>query len=423
MRIIRVPNGHDWHLQIQLRSLYDLMMELLPRSEAQSRLQRVQGWMNRSGLDALFVLQNADQYYFSGTVQVGLFSIPASGDPVYLVQKSPTRARWESPWEHIVPLSSLRNVPDILGAEKRFRPLRRIGLEMDVLPASYYLRFLAIFDGVEFLDASEAIRNIRMIKSPYELAQMRESARMLHGAFEAMPDWAHAGATELEISAHLEAHLRLAGHQGITRMRGFNQEIAYGTVSSGPAASYPTCFPGPVGFIGLYPAIPGGAGLRRLERGEPLMVDIVGGYGGYIADKTRTFAVGELAADMREAHDFVLSLNQEIERMLKPGVPCSDVYSRALDRVKESPYAETFMGAGDSKVRFVGHAVGLELDEWPVLAPGFDLPLQPGMTIAVEPKIFFPDRGGVGIENTYLVTDVGFENLTPYREDIIQLPR
>jgi Xaa-Pro aminopeptidase len=378
--------------------------------------------MKDKGVDAVFVLQNADQYYFSGTVQVGLFCIPQAGDPVYLVQKSPSRARRESPWENIIPLSSLRDAAEILCGEGLCR-LQRIGLETDVLPTSYYLRFQAIFGGVEFLDASEAIRNARMIKSPYEIAQMRESAGMLRRAFEAMPGWTHAGATELEISAHLESHLRLGGHQGITRMRGFNHEIAYGTVSSGPAACYPTCFPGPVGFIGLFPAIPGGASRRRLEVGEPLMVDIVGGYGGYLADKTRTFAIGDVDLDMRAAHEYVLALNQEIEAMLKPGSICSDVYSRTVDRVRRSPYAETFMGVGDSRVRFIGHGVGLELDEWPVLAPGFDIPLQPGMTIAVEPKIFFPERGGVGIENTYLITDAGFEKLTSFPEGIISLPR
>jgi Xaa-Pro aminopeptidase len=114
---------------------------------------------------------------------------------------------------------------------------------MDVLPTSYYLRLQGLFPGVEFVDASEAIHQTRMIKSPYEVEQIRNAARMLEKAFEEMPSWAHAGATELEVSAQLEGFLRLQGHQGITRMRGFNYEIGYGTVSSGPSASYPTCRP------------------------------------------------------------------------------------------------------------------------------------------------------------------------------------
>jgi len=395
-------------------------MDLLPKSEAVNRLRQMQSWMQNSSVDAVLILQNADQYYFSGTIQVGLLCLPAAGDPIYLVQKSAARARMESPWERILPMASLRKAPEVLTGEGLKQP-RRIGLEMDVLPTSYYLRFQELFPGVEFVDASEAIHQTRMIKSPYEVEQIRNAARMLEKAFEEMPSWAHAGATELEVSARLEGFLRLRGHQGITRMRGFNYEIGYGTVSSGPSAGYPTCFPGPVGFIGLYPAILNGGSLRRLELGDSLMVDICGGYGGYIADKTRTFAVGDLAKDMCEAHEFVLRMNSEIEAMLKPGTSCASIYRHTLDRVGDSPYAATFMGVGDSKVRFVGHGVGLELDELPVLASGFDLPLQPGMTIAIEPKIFFPDHGGVGLENTYLITETGFEKLTVYREEIIEL--
>lgn len=394
-------------------------MDLLPKPEVANRLNRMQLWMREAAVDAVFILQNADQYYFSGTVQIGLLCLPAAGDPVYLVQKSLTRARAESPWERILPMTSLQKAPDLLASEG-LRKLRRIGLEMDVLPAGYYLRFQDLFPGTEFPDAGAAIRRTRMIKSQYEVEQIRKAASMLQKAFKEIPTWAQPGLTELEISARLEGFLRLQGHQGITRMRGFNYEIAYGAVSSGPTACYPTCFPGPVGFIGLYPAIPGGGSLRRLEPGDPLMVDVCGGSGGYIADKTRTFAVGDLAKEMREAHAFIRKLNSEIEAMLKPGVPCSSVYRYALDRVKDSPYAATFMGVGDSQVRFVGHGVGLELDELPVLASGFDDPLEPGMSIAIEPKIFFPERGGVGIENTYLITDRGFEKLTPFEEDIIQ---
>jgi Xaa-Pro dipeptidase len=397
-------------------------MDLLPKSEALNRILRMQSWMQDAAVDCVFILQNADQYYFAGTVQIGLFCAPAAGDPIYLVQKSPSRARMESPWERIVPMAGLSRAADILAAEGCRRP-SRVGLEMDVLPVTYYQRFQELFPGAEFVDASGAIRKIRMIKSEYEIGLMRGAAGMLAKAFEEIPGWAHTGATELEVSARLEGFLRLQGHQGITRMRGFNHEVAYGTVSGGPASSHPTCFPGPVGFIGLYPAILNGASRRKLETGDSVMVDIVGGYGGYIADKTRIFAVGDLNRDMCEAHEFVLAMNREIESMLTSGTACSTIYQHAMDRVKESPYATSFMGAGDSQVRFVGHGVGLELDEWPVLSSGFETPLEPGMTVAIEPKIFFPEHGGVGIENTYLITERGFENLTRYREEIVRLPR
>lgn len=396
-------------------------MELVPKSELEARAAHLKRWMQGAEIDAVFILQNADVFYFTGTVQVGLFCIPVSGEPIFLVQKSASRARLESAWDRIIPLSSLKKAPDILTGEG-VQSMRRIGLEMDVLPTSYYLRFQALFPAVQFIDATEGIRNTRMIKSPYEVDQMRRSAEQLQRSFTEMPNWMKAGITELEVSARLESCLRQLGHQGITRMRGFNNEIAYGTVSSGSSACYPTLFPGPVGFVGLYPGIPNGASLRKLAPRDPLMADIVGGYGGYIADKTRVFVLGELSPDMHKAQSFVLDLMREVESLLRPGTPCSAIYRHTLQRVEDSPYAANFMGVGDSQVRFVGHGVGLELDEWPVLAKGFDLELEAGMTIAVEPKIFFPERGGVGIEDTYLITSGGFERLTHFQEDVTIVP-
>ena len=395
-------------------------MDLLPKTEAAARVERLQSWMQSTGIDAVFVLQNADLYYLSGTVQVGVLCLPAAGAPLLLVQKSAARARIESPWERVIPLGGLSKIPDILAAEG-VAGLKRVGLEMDVLPASYYLRFQNLFAGTEFVDVSESIRTLRMIKSHLEVDQIRAAAQMLDRVFSEVTGWISPGITELELAARVEGFLRLQGHPGITRMRGFNLEIAYGTVSSGTSASFPTYFPGPVGCVGLYPAIPSGASRRTIASGDPLMVDIVGGFGGYIADKTRTFALGELPRDMRDGHDFTLMLLREIESMLRPGVPCKRIYRHTCDLLKDSPYRSSFMGAGENQVRFVGHGVGLELDDLPVLAAGFDVPLQEGMTIAIEPKIFFPERGGVGVENTYLITAAGFENLTPFPEELISI--
>jgi Xaa-Pro aminopeptidase len=392
-------------------------VDLLPESEARARVGRLQEWMQRDGVDAVFVLQNADQFYFSGTVQTGMVCIPACGEPVLLVQKSATRARIESPWPNVVPISGFGQVPEIVQAQG-FRGLKRVGLETDVLPAGHFFRLQKLFPGLDFTDASEAIRYLRMIKSPHEIEQIRRAAHMLDMVYRDIGEWLRPGMTELEAAARIEGLLRVHGHQGITRMRTFNCELAYGVISSGASATQPTCFPGPVGSAGLYPAVPNGASLRPLISGAPVVIDIVGGYGGYICDQTRTFVSGELAPDMLVAHRFALDLMREVESMLLPGMECKRIYRRIMDRVKGSPYASNFMGIGDSQVRFIGHGVGLELDELPVLAGGFDTPLEPGMVVAVEPKIFFPDRGGVGIENTYAITLDGFENLTPYKEDI-----
>jgi Xaa-Pro dipeptidase len=393
-------------------------MNLLPTGEAQSRVRRMQRELQGSGIDAAFIFQNTDLYYFSGTAQSGLLCIPATGDPIYLVNKSLTRAGHESAWRRIIQFSKLEEAGALLESEG-IRHLKKIGLEIDVLPAAYYLKVLKVFPGAEFVDVSRIIRNIRMIKSAHEIEQVRLAVQMLIRAWQHLPDWIRPGATELEVLAEMERYLRLQGHQGIQRTRGFNYEVGYGAFSTGANACFPTSFPGSTGFMGLYPAISNTGSRRRLAPGEPLLVDVSGGYGGYLADAARTYAIGELASDMQEAHKLILDLNGELESLLRPGVECREICEHAFGRVEKTPHGDTFMGAGDNHLRYIGHGVGLELDEWPVLSSGSNVILQPGMTLAIEPKIFFPERGGVGIENMYLITDTGFEKLTNFREDII----
>ncbi len=393
-------------------------MELLPRSEALQRVKRLQQWMQSSSIDAVFILQNADLYYFSGTIQSGLLCLPCEGEPVYLVKKSLIRAKQECAWNRLISFSKLEDAPGMLAAEG-IKPPGTIGLEMDVLPAAIYLRLVKLFPGAKFIDASGAVRTIRMIKSPYEIVQIKNAARMLLRTWERLPEWIKSGVTELEVLAQAEQFLRLQGHQGIQRTRGFNYEVGYGAFSAGADACIPTSFPGSTGFIGLYPAISNTGSEHRLKPGEPLLVDICGAYAGYLADASRTYAIGDLPPDMRDAHAWILELNGEIESMLKPGMECGRICNYAFEKSERSPYADTFMGIGDNRMRYIGHGAGLELDEWPVLASGSSARLEPGMTLAVEPKIFFPERGGVGIENMYRVTESGFEKLTPFREDII----
>jgi Xaa-Pro aminopeptidase len=292
---------------------------------------------------------------------------------------------------------------------------------MDVLPAARYFRLARLFPGVDFTDASGAIREIRMIKSPYEIGWIRNAADMILRAWRKLPDWLRPGTTELEALAQMEHFLRIEGHQGIQRTRGFNSEVGYGAFSAGDNACFPTSFPGSTGFRGIYPAVSNAGSRKRLAIGDPVLVDICGGCNGYLADAARTFVIGAPARDLRDAHRLALEVNHEIEAMLKPGVECRAICERAFKIVESGSCAGCFMGAGDNFLRYVGHGVGLELDEPPVLAAGSDMRIQAGMTLAIEPKIFFPGRGGVGIENMYAVTDSGFEKLTPYTEEIITI--
>jgi len=385
-----------------------------PGSEVSGRIEAVQGRLALAGMAGLLVLHPVDLFYFSGTLQNACLWIPAAGDAVLYVARSLERARRESPLAAVLPREELKQ----LARRVPSGPESVIGLEMDVLPVKEFSRIQGLLPGRSFQDASPLIQGVRQIKSPWETACMRRAGALHARVFREIPRWVREGTTELELTAAIERALRLQGHQGLVRVRRWNLDLFYGPVVGGPSACYPSGFDGPVGARGLYPAAPQGGGLRRLRRGDPVLIDLVFGYNGYFVDKSRTFFLGPPADDLLEAHGLCLRIQEAILSRLRPGVSCDAVYREVMASFSgASPYWEHFMGCGENRVRFLGHGVGLELDEWPVLAPGFRQPLQAGMTLAVEPKIFPPERGGVGVENTFLITEGPPEKLTDFPDD------
>ncbi len=356
--------------------------------------------------DALIVLQNVDQFYLTGTVQDGVLWFPAEGEPVFAIRKSLSRARAESALTNIVGFTRYSELRDLIPS-----PGETLGLELDVVPVAVHGQITRVFPNGSFIDASPCLRRARSVKTTFEIEQIRRAAQMVDKAFLDIPGQLQEGMREFELGARIEYVMRMAGHQGFTRLRRFNMEIHYGAVAFGDTSAYPHSFDGPVGVRGLYPAVPLMGGRKALVRGEPVMVDIVGGCGGYIADGSRAYSLGPPSEQIRDTHTFILELNSWLEEQLKPGNVPSEIYAKAQERLAGTDYATHFMGAGDNQVRFIAHGVGLELDEFPVIAPRFDDPLEPGVVLAMEPKVFFPGVGGAGVENTFVITEGGCECL------------
>ena len=384
--------------------------EYVPREELERRWKRVRQFME---CDALLVLQNVDQYYLAGTLQTGALWFPREGEPLLAVRKSYERAKTESAVKNIVPLKSYSELSRLIP-----KPGETLGMEIDVVPMATYQQVSKYFQGSKIVDGSAPIRSARAVKTPYEIECIRQAAHQLDTMFLDIPSQLREGLPEFELAARIEYVLRMAGHQGLTRVRRFNMEMYYGAVSFAETAAYPHAFDGPVGVRGLYAAAPMMGSRRVLKRGEPVMIDICGGYAGYIADGSRTYSLGPISQQMRDTHQFILELNGWIEEQLRPGSIPSEIYSSILDRVAKTSFSAHFMGAGENQVRFVAHGVGLELDELPVIAPKFDTPLEPGVVMAVEPKVFYPGLGGVGTENTYVIHERGCERLTACGQEI-----
>jgi len=392
----------------------------VPRGEIENRTAQLQASLVEKRLDGAFLLQNVDIFYFSGTIQSSVLFVPCKGEPLLMVQKSLQRAKEESPLNLVVPLGPRGEIAALLRKAGISPPLNA-GLEMDVIPASIYLSYVRMFPNCRFEDISREIRLLRMIKTPYETDQIRRAARILDKGFDEIKRIIREGITELEVDGHLSLIARREGHMGVLRMRGWNQEMTYAHVLSGESGSVTSFLNSAHGGSGNTPAMAQGAGFRRIRRDEPIGIDYGVAVNGYVGDEFRTFVIGDLGGELKEAHHCAVEILQALARAAKPGVLCSHLYHMAEEMAQKAGLRPFFEGYGEGQVRFLGHGIGLEIDEFPVIAPGFKEPLQEGMVIALEPKFVFPGRGIVGIEDDYLVTPKGLERITLTDQRLIKI--
>ena len=388
-----------------------------PASEIDARIRKLQDHLKTADIDGVLILQASDLFYLAGTIQQSNLYIPATGDPLLMVRKDYDRARNESPIERAIPIQSPRQLPELLG-QMGYRPPRRIGMELDVLPVNLYLSYRRIFPDSEILDISPAIRMLRAVKSDYEIRLIAEAARFSDQVAAAVPEFLREGITEIELAGLVEARARKLGHQGIVRMRLWGSEMFYGHLMAGPSAAVPSFLASPTGGAAVNPAVAQGPSFRPIGRREPILLDYVFAHRGYLSDHTRIFAIGGLAPELLDAHQAMLDVQDLIKKAGRAGVITGDLYEQAVKRADELGYAENFMGVGDRRIRFIGHGIGIELDEFPFLAQGQEMILQEGMVIALEPKLIFPGIGVVGVENTHVVTENGLRQFGRFEERV-----
>jgi Xaa-Pro aminopeptidase len=364
------------------------------------------------------IVQHADLAYFSGTNQQAHLIVPARGEPRLLVRRVLERAKRESAIERIAPLRSLSALVAEI-ADMGIGAGARVGFELDVLPARAYLGYVERLQGIDVVDGSGPLREVRAVKSAWDLEQMRAACEQVRRGAEAVPALIGAGVSEADVQLEVERVMRKAGHQGQLRFRGFNQEMHYGQILGGPSGAVPGYSDSPLCGPGPNPAVGKGPNGHVLRRGDTVIADLVGGHEGWLSDQTRTFAVGAPPADLAAAYDTAVAILRAVEAELRPGAAPSALFDLSEQMAGAAGLGEHFMGAGAERVRFLGHGVGMEIDELPILAPGFDDPLVEGNVVAIEPKFVFPGRGAVGIENLYAVTASGSETLTTASEELI----
>lgn len=382
--------------------------------ELKLRWDKIQQNMSDVHADGLLICDNVNLYYVSGRIFRGYCYIPVKGEPIFFVRR-PLGLNGTQ----VVYIRKPEEIGEYLQKNGIAFPDKLL-LESDSISYSDYKRYETIFIPKEVLNGTALLRRCRSIKTPYEIDLIRRSGELHAKAYETIPSLYRKGMTDLEFSIELEHECRKLGSLGIFRIFGQSMEIFMGSVLAGDNADTPSPYDFAMGGAGLDVSLPVGCNGTVLTEGMSLMVDMGGNFTGYMTDMTRTYAIGSVQELALKAHETSIAIHQAIAAKARPGVAAKDLYELAAEMANHAGLSDYFMGHRQ-KAGFIGHGVGIEINEAPVLAPRSRDILAEGMVFALEPKFVIPGTGALGIENTYAVTADGVEKLTVCKEELISL--
>jgi Xaa-Pro dipeptidase len=395
-----------------------LAMTKVPVTELNDRMRRFRTCMDAAhpNWELAAIFGRVNQYYFTGTMQDGILLIPRGGQAVLCVRRSYERARAESLFADIRPMKGFRDAaPAVPGTRET------IHIDTEVVTVALLGRFRKYFPCKDIASMDLQALRVRAVKSSYELAILERAGEIHRRVLEVgVPELLREGISEAEFGCDLYSLMVRAGHQGIIRFGMFGVDIAVGQLGFGENSLYPTSFDGPGGCVGVGPAAPAlGSRDRRLRKGDLVFVDIGLAADGYHTDKTVVYVFGRpLPDEVTAIHKRCVEIQHHLAALIKPGAIPSQIYANVTAALAPE-FLPNFMGYGDRRANFLGHGVGLQIDEMPVLAEGFDEPLTAGMVLALEPKKGIPGVGMVGIEDTFVVTPEGGKCLTGVNPGLI----
>ncbi|HFQ79771.1 MAG TPA: aminopeptidase P family protein [Desulfobacterales bacterium] len=402
-------------------------MNITPKKEIESRWTRYREFLGKylPQCDGAFVFSRLNIFYFTGTFANGVLWLPIEGEPILFCRRGAERAEIETPLKNIVQFNSYGDI------EKTFNNFAvtlpaAIATEMNGLSWSLSNSLMKYLPNIEFIPGDKLIAITRAKKSNWELQLLREAGKKHNKCLtKLLPPFLHEGINELQISHRISDIFYSEGHNGVLRMETFGEEIFLGHIAVGDSANYPSVFNGSVGLRGVHPAVPFmGAEEIKWDSGSLLTIDNGFTLAGYQTDKTQVYWLGSKSSipeSIRSAHKFCVEMQAVVAEQLHPGTIPDNLWHQCEEIVSKTPWLNGFMGLGNNKVSFVGHGIGLAIDEYPVVTKGFGLPLEEGMVLAIEPKIGIPGIGMVGTENTFEVTANGGQSLTGNNYEIITI--
>lgn len=378
----------------------------IPASETESRITEIQKRLREEEIDGLLIVQRVDLFYFSGTAQNGFLYIPSEGNPLLLIRRYLPRAQEESSIGNIVEIKSPKEVPGRI-VEFYGQLPETLSFELDVVPVKEFEFYRGLFPKQNCVDGSALILEARMIKSAWEIEQMEKTAQLSCQTFEYIKNNIRPGYTEIEFGGMYEAYARKIGHGGKLRVRDYQTEGYPWHILSGISGGIVGLLDSPASGQGTSAAFPVGGGNKKLAPDEPIMIDIASVFNGFHMDETRMFAIGSMPKEALDASLATIEIHNTVLDRVRPGIPIKDLFDTALTKAEKLGYAEPYLGPPGYKVQFIGHGIGLELIEQPILSAKNDTPLRPGMTFALEPKMVFKNRFSAGVESVFTVTETG----------------
>lgn len=383
-------------------------------AELALRLSKIQKEITDAGADAILLTSNVNLLYVSGMLFSGLAYIPAKGGPLFFVRRPVGIAG-----QGVVYIRKVEDAADYLIKEGIGIPAKLM-FENDSISYSDHQRLAKAFDLKEILNATPVMRAVRSVKTPYEIEQIRISAQRHMEVYAKIPQMYRPGMSDNELSISIEHEIRLRGSLGLFRVSGESMEIFMGSLLAGDNADTPSPYDFALGGGGMDASLPVGSNGTVLKDGMSVMVDMGANYTGYMADMSRVFSIGTLSDLAYKAHDISIAISDAVADMARPGTAAKDIYELAAKMAADAGLSDYFMGY-TQKAGFVGHGLGMEINEAPVFAPRSRDVLEEGTIFALEPKFVIPGTGAVGVENTYVVRSAGVETLTDCPQEIIEL--
>jgi len=402
MRRLVGPDNADWRV---------------PVTELEKRRERLAIALSENGIESALIDDPVELYWLTGGRQNGLILVGSKDSNVqttHWVKRSLERAKFESGGENCPdPIIAQPRMSDLVDSIRKIGGTQKPSMLEGKIPHDrwkFISQKIKSLDG-ESKDCTSIMYKLRETKSSWEVDMLRESGRINKDMFQAIKENGGLGKTELEMAGVADQISRKAGFGGRIRMRKWPMDCDRVVIVAGESASIPSYFDSAIGGIGASPISSLGSGHAKVKPNSPVTVDIVHLHRGYVSDCTRMFSAGNLESKWIERLDHMVEIRKAVVSSLEKGDDCSKTWEIGSMMAKEMGYSDNLMGMFPDKSNFLGHSVGLELDETPVIANGFDRPLCIGGTMAIEPKVIYPD-GCIGTEDTFVRTKDGMECLT-----------